>query len=321
MEAVIDRSRPGRRLFDSDALLIIQEGDIVNLSCYGRWTLESLKLAEKFGVNRVYLTRDAFGQKKSIRFLLDLPDLRAVHIVVGHPVDMTAVSGLTKLEYLGIRGNDVEDLEGRRTPPIDFTPLVCLKEANIEFCRPFESILRCGALESLWLWNSRYYFPISDLDFSGLQSLKKLQMTEWRKLKHLDLTALKRLECLILEAIPMLREGGVTLHPKAKVRSFTMGRCGAYRIDWNRMGNDLVELELQGGLRFPIEDILQAPYLRKFSTNGVRKFPPLQFLLQLKELHFFDWFASPPGPKFSKEDREVMAQIKARDGLTAKDRR
>jgi hypothetical protein len=115
-----------------------------------------------------------------------------------------------------------------------------------------------------------------------------------------------------MEALPKLRPGGVKLHPKATLRSLKMGGCGAYRIDWARMGGDLEELELVGPLRFPMEDVLNAPNLRRFSTNGIRRFPPLRFLLQLRRLHHFVYFSTPPGPKFTKEDVAVHDEINGR---------
>jgi hypothetical protein len=78
------------------------------------------------------------------------------------------------------------------------------------------------------------------------------------------------------------------------------------------MGKGLEELELLGPLRFPLEDVLKAPNLRKLSTNGVKKFPPLKFLLGLTKLCDFSWFTPPPGPRFSPQDYAIIKKINER---------
>jgi hypothetical protein len=311
MNAMMNYRRPDKVLFDSDDLLVSQQGDLICLDSFIPWGPRPLKLARKYRVNCLAADSVCFGERTSAEFLLDIPSLRRLHIVVERPTDLSAVAKLTDLEYLGIMGELVHRGQDDATPPVDLAPLTRLRRVYMELCRPLESVLTCTPIESLWLWNNLEPAR-TEINLQGLRGLRELELTQWPNLKSLNLTAQPNLKRLHLQALPKLRPDGVTLHPKAVLKSLKIGGCGAYRIDWARMGKGLQELELLGPLRFPLRDVLKAPNLRKLSTNAVKTFPPLKFLSGLKKLHHFSWFTPPPGPKFSPEDHAVIERINKR---------
>jgi hypothetical protein len=71
-------------------------------------------------------------------------------------------------------------------------------------------------------------------------------------------------------------------------------------------------LVLGGRLKFPLEDILNAPNLEELHTLQIRKLPPLGFLRDLKQLKTVFLFSAPPGPTISKKDRYLILEINAR---------
>ena len=176
---------------------------------------------------------------------------------------------------------------GDRLQPVDFSGLVQLEYADIMMCRAFESILKCPKIKELSVGN--------DCD---------------RRLRDLDLSHLPALRDLRLDHCPKLRN--VFLHPKAKVRGLEVSLCGSYKIDWERMGPDLRFLVLGGRLTFPLEEVLNAPKLEVLHIAEIRKLPPLGFLRRLKKLRGVFFFSAPPGPKFSEDDRAVLAELQSR---------
>jgi len=311
MNAMMDYRRPDKILFDSDDLLLSQQGDLICLDSFSPWGKQHLRLARKYHVNCLAADSVCFGERTTAEFLLDLPALRRVHIVLARPTDLSAVTRLRGLEYLGVMGE-----LGSATPTVDLTPLTSLRRAYVQMCRPLESVLTCASIQSLWLWNDLEEAR-AEINLQGLPALRELDLTRWPRLKELNLTAQPKLHRLHLQALPKLRPNGITLHPRAVLKSLKVGGCGAYRIDWARMGKGLEELELLGPLRFPLEDVLKAPNLRKLSTNGVKSFPPLKFLLGLPKLSGFNWFSPPPGPAFSTEDHAIIQKINDRTVATA----
>src|SRR5262249_20882540 len=149
--------------------------------------------------------------------------------------------------------------------------------ASVMMCSPLESILKCESIVELEVRN----------ECDG-------------RLRDLDLSCLRSLYHLGLDHCPKLNS--VKLHPKAKVRGLALTLCGSYKIDWPRMGPDLMYLKLGGRLTFPLREILNAPGLIELHTSGIRKFPPLGFLRRLRHLKTVFIFTPPPGPKLSKED-------------------
>jgi hypothetical protein len=257
----------------------------------------------------------SLGRRSSASLLLTLPPLRELHLVVSEPRDLSAIGQLSELEYLGLMGELAAGDSGGRGNKArsqfapDLSNLARLRQAYVELCPTTDSVRRCAPLEELWLWN-REFAAVRELDLSALPELRSLHVTGFPNLRELDLTAQPRLQHLHLEAIPRLRSA--RFHPDAKVSSLKLGGCGPYRIDWRRMHEDLVQLELVGPLRFPITDVLGAPNLRDLRTNGIRTFPPLGFLLNLPHLTSFSAWTSPPGPKWSEEDWRIYRQINAR---------
>ena len=106
-----------------------------------------------------------------------------------------------------------------------------------------------------------------------------------------DVHALRELR---LDHCPRLRK--VILHPKAKVHALEVALCGSYKIDWQRMGPDLLRLVVGGRLTFPLEDVLGAPNLEELRIHEIRKLPPLGFLRRLEKLRMVFAFSAPPGP-------------------------
>jgi hypothetical protein len=308
MNGMMNYRRPDKVLFDSDELLISQQGDLICLDSFVPWSKEHAKLARKYGVNCLQANEICFGERNTAEFLFDIPLLQKVHIVVPRPMDLSAVSQLTALEHLAIMGDLAPAEREDESPSVDLTPLTRLRRVYMEFGRPLESVLTCASIESMWLWNGEGLARL-EINLQGLPALRELELTRWPRLKSLDLTAQPNLERLHMQALPKLRPGSVTLHSQAALKSLKIGGCGPYRIDWARIGNSLEELELLGPLRFPFEDVLKAPNLRKLYTTSVNKFPPLKFLLGLKQLRKFSYFSPPPGPRFSPEDDAVIRKI------------
>jgi hypothetical protein len=279
------------------------------LSVHGRWTPQLAKLAREHKVNCLELGAATVSGRRSLDLLKDLPPLRELHVVVSDPTDLRPIAALAGLQYLGLRGELMPDGSAKPLPPADFSALKKLDCAHVELCPASESILGCAGLQNVWLWNSDYQ-QTRQVDLARLTALTELHVTAFPKLTEVDLSNQPALERLHLEALPKLK--AVKFHPRARLRALKLGGCGAFRIDWDRLANDLEELELSGPLRFPMEDILRATNLRIFRTNSIRTFPPLKFLLKLSKLQEFGMWATPPGPKWSEEDWEIYRQINAR---------
>jgi hypothetical protein len=299
--------RDAEFLYESDAAFITRDGDVIELNHFGPWTRDLTKLAKKHKINALHISETYQEEWPSLDFLLDLPPLRKLHVVLSRPANLSPITKLTALESLVLMGDVAQ--EKIETPVADFSKLTKLKQAYVEIAPPTLPLLECTSLQFLWAWNHCKPW-LASLDLSRLTKLSELHVTAWAKLSKIDLSHQRRLEQLHVEALPKLKS--VALDPKATLRRLKMGGCGPYWIDWDRMGDDLQELELSGPLRFPIEDVLRAPNLRKLETSSVRKFPPLTFLLRLPKLESFGYFTTPPGPKWSQEDEAVIRQIKAR---------
>jgi len=283
------------------------EDDIICLEQYGPWTPAMTKLAKLHRINALEIRETHKQEWPTLDFLGDLPPLRRLHVILSRPADLSPIAAQTDLESLGVMGN--VEREDRTTPTVDFAPLKKVRQAYLELAAPTMSILQCSSLRHLWIWNDCKPW-LKAIDLSRLTKLRELHVTAWAKLTALDLSAQAELESLHLEAIGKLKS--VALHPDAKVTALKLGGCGPFRIDWDRMGGDLHELELSGPLRFPFEEVLKAPELRNLQTNGIRTFPPLKFLLKLPHLERFGYFTTPPGPKFIEEDWEIVRTINAR---------
>jgi hypothetical protein len=289
---------------------VLRRGKRTLLSVSGPWKPAMLKAAREHKVNCLEFTAAAATAGKSLGVLRELPSLRELHVVASGPTDLSPISTLKGLLYLGLMGELMPGEDAKNAPaPVDFSPLKKLEQAYVELCPASESILECASLKDLWLWNSEYLVT-RQIDLARLTKLTELHVTAFPKLTELDLSNQPALERLHLEAVPKLK--AVKLHPAARLRALKLGGCGAFRIDWDRLGDDLDELELSGRQPFPLEDILRAKNLRVFKTNSIRTFPPLKFLLKLPKLEVFDMWATPPGPKWSEEDWEVYRRINAR---------
>ena len=154
-------------------------------------------------------------------------------------------------------------------------------------CKSFESILKCRKIKELAVVNDCDH-RLRDLDLSNLSALRELR----------------------LDHCPKLRK--VILHPKAKVRALVVALCGAYKIDWQRMGADLRYLLVGGRLTFPLEDVLNAPNLEELHIYEIRKLPPLGFLRRMERLRVVCALSAPPGPKFSEDDLAVLREFRRR---------
>jgi len=298
--------KEGAFLLEEEDCWIHQAGESIEMSVSRPWSDRHAKLARTHKVNYIHLTDYVLGKHKSVEFLLDLPPLRHLGLISGTPRDLAAVSRLTTLESLSI------SFEPRRHDAgqvIDFSPLTHLKKARLWIRPELMGILRCSTLESLWISDSEQ-MNLRELDFSKLPRLRMLHVQQCPKLTKLDLSPLPHLWDLSMLAIP--KHKSLALHPNAKVLALNISGLGAWRIDWNRMGDDLEFLQLASPLKWPLADILKAPNLKELHTNGIRQFPPLGFLLEMKHLHLVSMFTTPPGPKLTKEDEAVVKQINDR---------
>ena len=248
------------------------------------WTERHAELARQYKVTSAQFGPQSFGDRENADFLLELPTLREVSIALFRVEDLSALGRLTQLRSLRI------DLEiwrmGDNFSPVDFSALEKLEHADMMMCPAFESVLDCKTIKELAVRN----------ECDG-------------RLRDLDLSRLPRLQELELDHCPKLRS--VSLHPKAQVQALSLALCGSYKIDWRRMGPDLLYLRLGGRLTFPLEDILNAPRLRELHTIEIRKLPPLGFLRKLERLRTVFLFAA-SGPKVSAEDDALVREINAR---------
>jgi hypothetical protein len=291
---------------------VYRRGKRTLLSVESAWKPAMLKAAREHKINCLDLGAVAMSRGPSLELLAELPSLRELHVVVSVATDLRPIATLKELRYLGLMGELMPAAAAKSSKAAvlaDFSLLKKLEQAYVELCPASESILACAGVQSLWLWN-RDYRESRQIDFARLTKLTDLHVTAFPKLAELDLSNQPALQRFHLEALPKLKV--VKLHPRARLRALKVGGCGVFRIDWNRMADDLDELELSGPLRFPMEDILRAKNLRIFRTNSIRTFPPLKFLLKLPKLQEFGMWATPPGPKWSEDDWEVYRQINSR---------
>lgn len=322
--------------FESKQVTVLQRDDRVKLEQYGPWTDQCARLADEYKITDLTISETRSAEWESLDFLRTLPALEALHIVLALPKDLSPVIALSGLKSLGIRGavcatkSPIPELDFRadgtvmlgrpqpyaaiEVPVVDFTALAHLTYANFDLCEATQSLFRCSTLQALWVWDERQQ-KLQNFEAGSLPRLQELQLGQCPKLKDVDLSHQPELCELRLLQCPKLRS--VRLHAEARLRSLEVGQCGPYRIDWDRLGPDLETLELHGPLRFPFEDVRKAPNLRRLRTNGIRKFPPLKFLLDLPQLEEFSIFHTPGGPKMPEEDDAVIREIFRRGKIAA----
>jgi hypothetical protein len=265
---------------------VSQWDDITELTLWrGEWTERHTELAQRHGVNSVRVTDTAFGERRNFNFLLDLPQLQRASITIWSAADFSALARLGELRSLRISFGMSGWRIGDRIQPVDFSGLTNLERVDVMMCRAFESILKCRKIKVLTVRNECDH-RLRDLDLSNLPALRELQ----------------------LDHCPKLRK--VLLHPKAKVPALSVALCGSYKIDWQRMGADLIYLRVGGRLTFALEEVLSAPNLEELHLYEIRKLPPLGFLRKLKKLRVVAAFSAPPGPKFSDDDRAVLREFR-----------
>jgi hypothetical protein len=272
----------GEYLLEEKNSWVLKQKELITLDHCGLWTKRETALAWRYKVNSVTVTNLQFGKRKSADWLLDLPPLRRLSISLWIPVDIKALERLTDLRELRI-DFDIWRV-GDQFQPVDLTGLHKLQFADVMMCRAVESILQCESIVELTVGNE-CDGRLRDLDLSRLRSLYDLGLDHCAKLST------------------------VKLHPKAKIRGLALTSCGAYKIDWPRVGPDLRYLMLGSRLTFPLREILNAPGLIELHTSGIRKFPPLGFRRRLRHLRTVFIFTPPPGPKLSKEDWALIRKI------------
>jgi hypothetical protein len=274
-----------KSLLEQDDCNVWQWGTKTEFSLTGgNWTERHTEFAQRYRVNSVMVNDAAFGERRNMDFLLDLPKLESLSITIWSPVDFSGVVRLAELRTLrisfGVSGWRIAD----KIQPVDFSGLTKLERADVQMCRAFESIVRCRKIKELSVHNDCDH-RLRDLDLSNLPALRELE----------------------LDHCPKLRK--VLLHPKARVGALKLSLCGSYKVDWQRMGADLRYLVLGGRLTFPLEDVLSAPDLEELHLHQIRKLPPLGFLRELERLRVVMAFSAPPGPKFSDDDLAVLREF------------
>jgi hypothetical protein len=289
MRGQVDRAHrraEGKFLLEKENYFIFKSQDgLVDLTRCGPRTKRDTALAWEYKVNSVSLDTLEFGNRKTAKWLLDLPPLRRLSLSLWVPVDLTAIERLATLRELRIDFTIWR--VGDQFPPVDLSSLRQLQYADVMMCQPVESILQCEPIRELVVRN----------ECDG-------------RLRDVDLTRLQSLRDLSLKHCPRLRS--VRLHPKAKLRGLELSLCGSYQIDWKRVGPDLEYLSLGGRLTFPLKQILNAPRLKELHTAEIRKLPSLGFLRKLRHLKVVQMFSAPPGPKLSKNDEALVRRINAR---------
>jgi hypothetical protein len=300
--------RDAQVLFEEKGCDVFQLGDEIEMQVIGAWKPRHTKLARQYKINTVHITEPSLDGRKSADFLLDLPPLRNLGLISSEPRDLSVVKRMTELQTLRISLPRGEAYTGN---PIDFSALTKLSNVRIWWRPELAGILNVASLESLWI-SDEQEMCLRELDLSRLPNLKMLHIQQAPKLKSLDLSPLPRLWELSMLAIRGLKS--VAPHPAAEVGALNISGLGAWRIDWDRMGEDLEYLQLWGPLKWPLTDVLRAVNLKELHTNAIRTFPPLDFLKQLKHLRLISIFTTPPGPKLTDADWAVIRQINARGG-------
>jgi hypothetical protein len=300
--------RDAKMLFEEEGCNVFHLGDEIQMQAIGAWKPRHTKLAHQYDVNTVHITESSFDGRKSADFLLDLPPLRNLGLISATPRDLSAVNRMSELRTLRLSLPRGEVYAGK---PFDFSALRKLKKVRVWWRPELAGILAIASLESLWISDGEE-MCLRQLDLSGVPRLKMLHVQQAPKLKSLDLSSLPQLWELGMLAIRSLKS--VALHPAAEVRALNISGLGAWRIDWDRMGEDLEFLQLWGPLKWPLTDVLRAANLKELHTNAIRTFPPLEFLKQLKHLCLVSIFTTPPGPKLTDADWAVIRQINARTG-------
>jgi hypothetical protein len=300
--------RDAKILFEEKGCDVFQLGDEIEMQVIGAWKPRHTKLANQYNVNTVHITEASFDGRTSADFLLDLPPLRNLGLISGEPRDFSAVNRMTELRTLRMSLPRGEAYVGKS---IDFSALKNLENVRVWWRPELAGILRCASLESLWISDGEE-MCLRELDLSGLPRLRMLHVQQAPKLKVLDLRPLPDLWELSMLAMRGLKS--VALHPAAQVRALNISGVGGWRINWDRMGEDLEFLQVWGPLKWPLTDVLRAVNLKELHTNAIRTFPPLEFLKQLKHLCLISVFTTPPGPKLTDADWAVIRQINARGG-------
>ena len=268
-------------LYEDDTADIIDWGDRVSFNTGGaKWTKRYAALARRFKVTSLTFNNLSVPRGKSIDFVLDLPQLRALSIGTYEELDLGALERMTELRSLRLAWR----VHRTPPPPVDFTALPNLAECSITLHPPFDSILRS-------------------------ESLRKLEVFGTRGRRHLDLTRLMRLKELIFDGCPGLRS--FELHDRAGLKALMIANAASLRPDWPRVGRDLEYLGLAGRLAFPLEGIAAASKLRVLLLE-VRTLPPLTFLKRFPRLSRVDWSPTAPEDGLSPSNAAVIADINAR---------
>src|SRR5215475_7896216 len=99
------RRRTGKLLYESDNTFVAQEGDLICLEQFGPWTSQLTRLANEHKVNALFISETYQKEWPSLKFLFDLPPLHRLHVVLSRPADLTPITQLPSLEFLGLMGD------------------------------------------------------------------------------------------------------------------------------------------------------------------------------------------------------------------------
>lgn len=149
------------------------------------WTDDFIKVIEKEKIDVLRLSDSAGWSGDDLSFLEHTPTLRGIEIYSWNIKDITPISHLNKLEYIGLQ------CEFSKAP--DFNEFESLKICKLLWRPKAKSVLNCSKLTLLNISN----YPFENLQsISEMKQLQRLQLTSKKLVSLEGIESLEKLEIL-----------------------------------------------------------------------------------------------------------------------------
>jgi hypothetical protein len=173
-------------------------GEIREIRLKGDWTRAARNDIPREGIDRLCLN-PMFGWRTSgdLSFLSLLDPVRHLRIYWLNKIDLYPLTTLTDLRELQLH------LYAKLKIPFDFGDLPSLRSLNFWWNRGFTGLQRMPHIERLSVYQ---VFGASELDFSGLTTLRSLEVVTGRGVKSIRLNGIRHLEELTLIGLSNLQQ-------------------------------------------------------------------------------------------------------------------
>jgi hypothetical protein len=238
---------------------------------YRSWPPAAAALAKRFKVRGLSVCIPPKGDP-SLDFLADVPNLRAIHVTSHPALAWNKLESLTGLESITLSCD-----YGKPPEKIEFACFKKLTYCCLSWNDSWASILQAKILDTLHVHDA--------------EDLLELDCTELKKLERLTLWG-----CFKLKSI--------ALPDSAKLRRLSINGCPKLKLDWKRIGRDLEDLNINGMIASPLEELRQLKKLIVFHLVNVKRIKSLAFVRDLPRIA-----AVYTDADLSKADRALVIDI------------